>query len=128
MTLFFTLSGFVIHLTYAKDFDERRFFTARFARLYPLYIVFLVLCFVGNPRLVTDGSDELLPFTLVHVLGVQTWLPFTYNGALAANGPFHVSWSISTEFFFYLCYPLLARYLRRIKNHFTDAVALSLVA
>src|SRR3981189_3454710 len=49
MPLFFVLSGFVIHYNYALAFRERpygtasrRFFSARFARIYPLYFFFLV--------------------------------------------------------------------------------------
>jgi hypothetical protein len=45
MTLFFVLSGFVIHYNYAASIERdgargiANFFVARFARLYPLYIV-----------------------------------------------------------------------------------------
>jgi peptidoglycan/LPS O-acetylase OafA/YrhL len=46
MSLFFVLSGFVIQYSYAAMFAKRRvrealwqFFVARFARIYPLYIV-----------------------------------------------------------------------------------------
>src|SRR5215469_3548515 len=49
MALFFVLSGFVIHFNYSEQIREHRwrgtlnFFIARFARLYPLYIVSVVL-------------------------------------------------------------------------------------
>jgi peptidoglycan/LPS O-acetylase OafA/YrhL len=47
MTLFFVLSGFVIHYNYSDVIQQRggiqKFFVARFARLYPLYLlVFMV--------------------------------------------------------------------------------------
>jgi peptidoglycan/LPS O-acetylase OafA/YrhL len=48
MSLFFVLSGFVIYLNYAPEFRSRpmaeatfNFAVARFARLYPLYAVFM---------------------------------------------------------------------------------------
>jgi len=47
MPLFFVLSGFVIHLNYARLFQKQPFpvamgdfLIARFARLYPLYLFF----------------------------------------------------------------------------------------
>src|SRR5258708_1617352 len=52
MMLFFVLSGFVIWLNYAESIGAKRpgalrdFAVARFARLYPMYAVILVLAFV----------------------------------------------------------------------------------
>jgi peptidoglycan/LPS O-acetylase OafA/YrhL len=58
MSLFFVLSGFVIHYNYSDLFNSEplktalsRFFLARFARLYPLYAVgiFLTLPMIPVP-------------------------------------------------------------------------------
>src|SRR5258708_33278248 len=49
MELFFVLSGFVIHYNYAavgrlpNSQNLARFYIARFARIYPLYVLFLAL-------------------------------------------------------------------------------------
>src|SRR5215203_4219419 len=49
MSLFFVLSGFVIHYNYGMFRTDglvaggKKFFIARFARLYPLYFVVLIL-------------------------------------------------------------------------------------
>jgi hypothetical protein len=49
MTLFFVLSGFVIHYNYNATITRpgglRLFFVARFARLYPLYIILILFDF-----------------------------------------------------------------------------------
>ena len=49
MTLFFVLSGFVIHYNYNATIPRRggirAFFVARFARLYPLYILLFLFDF-----------------------------------------------------------------------------------
>src|SRR5579862_9913377 len=56
MSLFFVLSGFVIHYNYAKliqsdgyIFGGYKFFTARIARLYPLYALVLICMLDGIP-------------------------------------------------------------------------------
>jgi peptidoglycan/LPS O-acetylase OafA/YrhL len=57
MTLFFVLSGFIIHYDYSEQITKYHwrgivsFLIARFARLYPLYIgsVLLVLHAASNP-------------------------------------------------------------------------------
>src|SRR5215831_11263584 len=44
--LFYTLSGFVLAHTYlGRQTDLRAFYVARFARVYPLYLVALILAF-----------------------------------------------------------------------------------
>src|SRR5262245_44696572 len=50
MPLFFVLSGFVIHCNYHELVQRpdgiKKYFVARFSRLYPLYITLLVIEFV----------------------------------------------------------------------------------
>ena len=78
MSLFFVLSGFVIHYNYresvTKPYGIYNFFIARFARLYPLFIsVFvaeLVYAFVRH-RIPPFGFDlRALPYYLTLT---QTW-------------------------------------------------------
>jgi peptidoglycan/LPS O-acetylase OafA/YrhL len=113
MTLFFVLSGFVIHMNYSGSISTPtglwNFFAARFARLYPLYFVFL--CFDLSMRLGFHQFKverlEALPFYLTLT---QTWVywPIDGNALVYQFGLVPaVSWSISTEWFFYLCFPLL---------------------
>ena len=125
MTIFFVLSGFVIHLTYSSLFQSNppllaiyRFAVARIARLYPLYLFFLFFCLFRNQSYIyrVFHEVEFRNFFFLHLLGIQSWMPFTLNGAISSNGPFHVSWSISTEFFFYLAYPILFTFLRHINT------------
>ena len=44
--LFFVLSGVVISYVYLGNFDRRKFFIARFARLAPIYFVTLMLAVI----------------------------------------------------------------------------------
>jgi peptidoglycan/LPS O-acetylase OafA/YrhL len=111
MSLFFVLSGFVIHYNYAKSFASdglgvavRRFFAARFARLYPLYAVSILISLphVPPPNFAGSVGTYLAYLTLT-----QSW----FNVELAAFAP---AWSISAEWFFYFAFVPLTFVLLRI--------------
>jgi len=113
MTLFFVLSGFIIHHNYAATVSSpgglRQFFAARFSRLYPLYAVVLLLdIWLLHPavdwkllRMLTMTQSWSYEFVGGH------FLPLGYRYSV-------VAWSISTEVFFYVVYPAVAAALRRI--------------
>ncbi len=101
--LFFVLSGFVMARTYAPAFREWRglrpyaaFLVKRLGRTYPLYIT--VLCLTGA-LLRTERSP-------------YTGLEWASNAAMVqawglADSIVSPSWSISTELFAYIIFPLL---------------------
>jgi len=102
MSIFFVLSGFVITYAYYDRFIQlpwrhavRDFTVARFARLYPLYVLFH-LCDPYQRYALFSGTfgEQVSFFTLT-----QTW----WN---MENVTFEPAWSISTECFFYLCFAL----------------------
>jgi peptidoglycan/LPS O-acetylase OafA/YrhL len=111
VTFFFVLSGFILAYTYAQtDFSQRanrvRYFQARVARIYPVYVVSLVISlpfFVAE--FVRHGRPELEVYELLSPvlapLALHAWLP---GAACALNCP---SWSISNEFFFYAILPIV---------------------
>src|SRR5580704_5392348 len=123
MTLFFVLSGFVIHYNYAGAVIEggRRgiaaYLWARFARLYPLFLLTLlgyvlisrkhIEFWTGHPEEFRDVL-RALPYFL---FSVQSWVyvPIGNSSLIyAIGGSTSLTWSISTEWFFYLLYPLVA--------------------
>ncbi len=107
--LFFVLSGFILTTVYASlpsHAEILRFWVARFARIYPVYLISLL---VDWPRLLVwrvakfgfaAGFAASLATLGGQALLAQSWLPVLN----ALNPP---SWSISTEVFFYLLFPLL---------------------
>ena len=109
VTFFFVLSGFILAHNYASvKFDAtalRRYATARFSRIYPVYLLSLLVAFPFFLRQFGAQPDWLRPLWLsggvLAPLGLHAWVP---GAACALNCP---SWSISTEFFFYLMFPLL---------------------
>jgi peptidoglycan/LPS O-acetylase OafA/YrhL len=122
MSLFFVLSGFVICTNYRESVSTPtglwNFFVARFARLYPLYIVFLCSDFLmkfGFHQLRTERL-EALPF---YFTLTQSWfyLPIDGNSLIFQFGLVpQVTWSISTEWFFYLCFPLICVFFSALRT------------
>jgi peptidoglycan/LPS O-acetylase OafA/YrhL len=113
VSLFFLLSGFILTYTYAGQMKERsdikRFFQARFARIYPVYFLSLAVAgFYSSyfPRL----SDAA-----ACVFMVQSWNPRMPHLSTALNIP---AWTISVEVVFYLAFPLVLRGLlhRRLRT------------
>lgn len=100
VSFFFVLSGFILTYVYPRlDTlrDTRRFLRARVARIWPAHVVCFLLGFVLMPYTWDTGT------ALANLFLVHAWIPesayyFSYNG---------VSWSVSTEAFFYLAFPLL---------------------
>lgn len=112
MSLFFILSGIVICYNYAEKIRAnpvpaiKAFFVARFARLYPLYIVFILGFFVWNvfryPELLLRHVSSLPIF----LAGMQSWLYGYIDGTeiIYHQQEANISWSISTEFALYFAF------------------------
>jgi peptidoglycan/LPS O-acetylase OafA/YrhL len=104
---FFCLSGFVMAMNYSGLFAQgvtRKnvyiYLTRRIARIYPLYIVTLITAglLIANGLLAYRVHSPIVSF-IANVPMMQNWGPWN-----TVNTP---SWSISTEFFSYLLFPLL---------------------
>ena len=120
MPLFFTLSGFIIHYVYSDAFSSHwsravgEFATARFSRLYPLYLVLLAFLILHGPAGHSFGHLRNVTAFLAYLAACWTWWPFLIDDHPA--GFFYVSWSVSTEMFFYLAYALLLYRLAAIRS------------
>lgn len=113
VSFFFVLSGFILTYNYQAAFVAargpavtRRFYRARFARVYPLHLLMLLMATPLTLALhgATLGADAwlLAGAWLAHLAAVHAWLPIMAIQALY-DAP---SWSISAEFLFYLLFPL----------------------
>jgi peptidoglycan/LPS O-acetylase OafA/YrhL len=112
MSLFFVLSGFVIYYNYAELFRQEslasagwKFFAARFARLYPLYAVSLIIVLPHVPAPNFAGHPWVL---LSYFTLTQSWFNTMWT-------LFQPAWSISTEWFLYLAFVPLLWIVRRLK-------------
>jgi peptidoglycan/LPS O-acetylase OafA/YrhL len=131
MTLFFVLSGFVIHYNYASLVTAGglrgvvAFLWARFARLYPLFLLMMlvyvlvsqrhVAYWTGHPEQI-NSIFQALPYFL---LSIQSWIYKVIDGDWlidAIRGGSPPTWSISTEWFFYFAYPFIAWLVLRARS------------
>lgn len=132
--LFFLLSGFVLAHNYLERLGPRpsmsstvEFLWLRLARIWPLYMVAIL----GGGLLLSLrstlwGTHPNVPLTASHLISqalmVQQWgaaqVPDT-----SWTGP---AWSISAEWLAYLCFPLLAVVVWRLRRHAPPAVVLAL--
>ena len=119
VSFFFLLSGYVLGFVYLRKGDAvrtRDFWAARFARIYPLYFVMLVVDTQQFLRVelqqhgMMAGLFKTAKVFAANVLMMQAW--FT-NRLLRINVP---SWSLCAEVFFYLCFPLLGGWLWKLRG------------
>jgi peptidoglycan/LPS O-acetylase OafA/YrhL len=120
---FFILSGFVLTLGYYKvpykKLNVVPFFTTRFFRLYPSYILALILIVIAYLVLLQKQFDQFAFFSYVFLL--QPFLAGK-NYEAVYNGP---GWSVVTELYLYLLFPLIRNKLVKFKN--TNQVVIALI-
>lgn len=104
VTFFFILSGFVLSLNacrYNLQAERKEFILKRLSKLYPLHL--LCLCIA-----LFSGSVFICKQIILNVLLLQSWTPracFSYNA---------VSWCLSDQIFFYICFPFLVYVLQKL--------------
>ena len=119
VSVFFILSGFVLVYSYyerspllsLKPSSALRFSLHKLARLYPLYLIMLVLS-IRYEQLLTYNRYELIRFGLkflANVTMMQSWVPlsdfyYSFNT---------LSWYLSDMLFLYLIFPLILHLLHR---------------
>src|ERR1700743_1011041 len=112
VSFFILLSGYVLAYNYASrarggKLDNVRFWKARFTRIYPIYLLSLILAWRNLP--VEYGQHSHAMFWLGMILApllLQGWIP---EIATFLNTP---AWTMSAEWVFYLIFPWLARWKR----------------
>jgi len=108
VTFFFVLSGFILAYNYQGErIAVGPFLRARFARVYPVYLLGLLLALPFLLELLRWNVPEwplsrVVIVTVSSVLLVQSWHPAT---AALLNPP---GWSLAAEAFFYLAFPFVA--------------------
>jgi peptidoglycan/LPS O-acetylase OafA/YrhL len=104
--LFFLLSGFILSYTYgahsSTPLERKKFWAARFARIYPVYLLSLLLI------LPFEYHNISWPKAISVLLMIQAWNPLHPEIIGVWNYP---AWSLSVEAFFYLCFPFIQRRL-----------------
>jgi peptidoglycan/LPS O-acetylase OafA/YrhL len=118
---FFVLSGFVLARTYGpvewSGANFRKYLTGRFARIYPVYLLSLLIV---SPFIVKAPDQPKSWLVAMHLSLTQAWFSGHYTAGW--NTP---AWSLSCEMFFYLIFPLLIFPLRKCRWGGTLAAALT---
>ena len=102
---FFLISGFILAYNYADraiTLSKREFWLARFSRLYPVYLLVLVIS-IGmlQDEWSARSHTEFWRGVVLTPLLLQGWSP---NLATFGNT---VAWTLSSEVMFYLAFPFL---------------------
>src|SRR5579864_2840658 len=120
MTTFFVLSGFVIHYNFGAAIMAkggpaiRSFLIARFARLYPLYVLTLLIVIAQSPSIVRQ--DAFWQWCWRYLTMSQAWTPTLLDGSPLESLYVGVAWSISAEVGIYLFYLIVAVPLDWLRN------------
>jgi peptidoglycan/LPS O-acetylase OafA/YrhL len=128
MPLFFTLSGFIVHYVYAAAFARSwraaapAFALARFSRLYPLFFAVLLVNLLGHLGRVFYAHPGI---GLSYVSLTGSWWYWVVDGRSMIEERYGISWSISTEVFFYVVYTLGLFRIANIKSAKWCALALA---
>lgn len=115
VTFFFVLSGFVLTWSWNPETTLRTFYWRRFARIYPLSLVTLLLAIPVFYSFTPDPDQYWvkpvdLGILVLCVLLLQGWS--RTPEVLFAGNP--AAWTLTSEMFFYALHPWISRTLRRI--------------
>lgn len=108
VSYFILLSGFVMAYNYsgrarAGQLDTVRYYKARFTRLYPIYLLSLILAWRVLPQeWVSHTHGMFWTGMILSPLLLQGWVP---EIATFLNTP---AWTMSAESFYYLIFPWMA--------------------
>lgn len=104
VSYFFILSGFVMMIAYSnkKKIDFISYLQRRFARIYPVYFLALMIMLV---YLIISNEPIGFKSLILNLSLLQSWLP---GHALSFNFP---GWSLSVEMFFYITFPFVFNFL-----------------
>ncbi|WP_203852413.1 acyltransferase family protein, partial [Dactylosporangium siamense] len=116
VSFFFVLSGFVLAWSARPGERAGTFWWRRFSKVYPATLVTTVVA-----AFLIGGAGPLQLAT--HLTLTQSWVP-RRDVYTALN---LVSWSLSCEAFFYLCFPLLLAGMRRLGPSGLWAIAVMMV-
>ncbi|MDB5677427.1 acyltransferase [Sphingomonas bacterium] len=108
ISYFFTMSGFVLAYVYMAKFAQKgslgRYARARFSRVYPVFLLSLVLMIPFVPWV--SLAHDLPQFFLL-----QSWVPGVWaDGSVVSNWNMQ-SWTLSVELFCYITFPWTIRWL-----------------
>jgi len=115
---FFLLSGYILALVYLREgqpVPRRKFYVARFARIYPLYFASLVADtpFAISCRVAQYGLKHAIERIAVLFAGSIVMQQMWLQASAGINGP---AWSLCVEAVFYLSFPWYGQWLWKLNK------------
>lgn len=115
VSLFFILSGYVLTHSARPTDTARSFWRRRAAKILPNHVltwcvVVAALAFAGTAAVAGGGSGMVAHLASLFLM--NAWVPS--ERFLSAGNP--VSWSLAAEAFFYLLFPVLLPWIRRLSR------------
>lgn len=106
MPIFFMLSGFVLTYNYAHAYRSfTSYYLTRVARIYPAYILCVVLCLpllpIFDQLIGLKLAVSAVIIILISIFLVQAWFPNLFT-----VWHFSGTWSVSVEMYLYAAYPV----------------------
>lgn len=121
VSAFFVLSGFVLMQSYGETAWTRarlvQYARARFARVYPVYALSLLLMAPYISAAMVPNKASLIGNYVFLFQGWTGTLPVDWNTP---------AWSLSCEMFFYLCFPVAVMAFRRLSGRLTAVSAIAI--
>ncbi|WP_234543010.1 acyltransferase family protein [Streptomyces shenzhenensis] len=108
MPFWFALSGFILVWSYRGNEKTTAWWRRRYVKIVPPYIAGWILARVLVEGV--DGSHTTLAQGFLSFFMLQSWVPDVPTNFAVNN----VGWSLSTEAFFYLVFPVVYPLVRRI--------------
>jgi peptidoglycan/LPS O-acetylase OafA/YrhL len=96
--LFFLVSGYVIPMSLERHGDLRRFWVGRLLRIYPAYLLAVLIAIGLGAAGIMRMPDQLAGETVASVLGHMTML----QDLIGTRGVLRPFWTLSFEMVFYL--------------------------
>ncbi len=106
--LFFVISGFIIHFTSKNYLNNpsklKEYLQKRFTRVYPIYWIITTILFLSSWLIVLLLNKNIFSIGYPNTLSAytQTYLLLPLHFAINP-----VTWTLSYEIFFYLCFAIL---------------------
>jgi peptidoglycan/LPS O-acetylase OafA/YrhL len=129
VSLFFVLSGFILAYNYLGEQGgfvgtTRDFYRARFARIYPIYLLALVVDLPLFLRLLHVAEPAVPPGEVARISAATLTLTQAW---LEAGRPVWntMAWTLSAEAFFYAVFPFLGVWLARQSSRRLIGVAVA---
>jgi len=128
--LFYAISGFVFTYIYCssnKNTTAKSFFLNRFARLYPLHFVtLLVVAMLQIVSYFSLGDFQIFEFNDLYHFALQIFFisSWGFESGHSFNGPI---WSVSIEIGIYIIFFILLNVLKKYKIHFTIIICMLLL-